>query len=110
MAAQRMGRFIGGADETDRHRGLAGVRSDALPEFKLYTDDGCEVAPKCLECPLPKCRYDVRGGARTMLNEVRDAEIARLRGEGWSPDDLAARYSVTRRTVFRILEQQRRAS
>jgi hypothetical protein len=29
-------------------------REDSVP-----TDTGCEVAPLCLECPLPKCRYDM---------------------------------------------------
>lgn len=87
------------------------VRSDSLPEFKLYIDDGCEVAPKCLECPLPKCRYDVQGGAKTMLNDVRDAEIARLRLDaGLSIDEIAQRFGVTRRTVYRVLHTQKQAT
>jgi len=24
-----------------------------------YKDDGCEYAPSCLDCPLPKCRHDM---------------------------------------------------
>ena len=25
-----------------------------------YRFDGCDVAPHCLNCPLPKCKYDDR--------------------------------------------------
>ena len=30
----------------------------SFPTASHYVDDGCEVSPKCLECPLPLCRYD----------------------------------------------------
>ena len=81
--------------------------ANAFPEGMEYRDDGCEVAPKCLECPLPRCRYDVKGGARVMINVDRDAEIERLRAEGYSHDDIAARFGVSRRTVFRVLSERR---
>lgn len=82
-------------------------KSNALPEGFDYQDDGCEVAPKCLACPLPKCRYDVHGGARVIRNVFRDAEIERLRDADWSPDDIAAHLSVSRRTVYRVLAVRR---
>lgn len=37
-------------------------RNGALPEDTVYLDDGCDIHPHCLTCPLPVCRYDVPGG------------------------------------------------
>lgn len=80
-------------------------RADALPEHFTYTDDGCDLAPRCLECPLRMCRYDVPlGGGRRLLNELRDREIVRLhRDERFTVDALAVRYRVSQRTIFRVL-------
>jgi hypothetical protein len=84
------------------------VRQDALPEFTRYRDEGCDLYPSCLTCPLPRCRYDKPGGARAILNLRRDREIRRLRRrQGLPVDMLARRYGVSRRTVFRILRKGR---
>ena len=83
-------------------------REDALPEHMQYRDEGCDLFASCLSCPLPRCRYDEPGGARAMLNRVRDGEIRRLRFEGGlAIDDISARFRVSRRTVFRVLRQGR---
>lgn len=82
-------------------------RPDALPENSHYHDDGCDVAPHCLSCPLPACRYDVVGGVRTMRNEVRDEAIIGMNGGGATIDAIPARYGVNRRTVFRVLQVSR---
>jgi hypothetical protein len=79
------------------------VRSDALPEYTRYRDDGCEVNPTCLTCPLPRCRYEEPGGLRALLNATRDKQIIQLRLTGIAVDELADRFSVSRRTVFRVL-------
>ncbi|MFN8559648.1 MAG: helix-turn-helix domain-containing protein [Dehalococcoidia bacterium] len=74
--------------------------SDHLPEQLHYRDDGCEISPKCLECPLPACRYDMppkRAGAL-----LREAELRRLLAEGLTADQAAERMGVSRRTVFRL--------
>lgn len=84
-------------------------REDALPEHMDYRDEGCDLFASCLDCPLPRCRYDTPGGARTMLNRVRDEEIRRLHGDRTLPvDELAVMFRVSRRTVFRVLQQQPR--
>jgi len=85
------------------------VRADALPEYTHYRDDGCEVHPHCLSCPLPRCRYEEPGGLRALLNERRDREIVELRLRGASVEELANRFGVSRRTVFRVLESYRQA-
>jgi hypothetical protein len=82
---------------------LRRVRSDALPEEIQYRDDGCDIHPRCLTCPLPRCRYDEPGGLRAMLNAYRDEQVVALRRDGAPVDQIAERYSLSRRTVFRIL-------
>jgi AraC-like DNA-binding protein len=80
------------------------VRADALPEHAEYRDEGCELSPSCLACPLVRCRYDVPGGARALLNRERDREIRAMRErEGLSAEAIAERFGVSRRTVFRVL-------
>jgi hypothetical protein len=79
------------------------VRRDALPEEIKYRDDGCDIHPYCLTCPLPRCRYDEPGGVRAMLNAYRDQQILALRHDGAPVDQIAERYRLSRRTVFRIL-------
>lgn len=82
---------------------LRRVRSDALPEEIQYRDDGCDIHSRCLTCPLPRCRYDEPGGLRAMLNVYRDQQVVALRRDGAPVDQIAERYSLSRRTVFRIL-------
>lgn len=80
-------------------------REDALPEHIAYRDEGCDLFASCLTCPLPRCRYDEPGGARTMMNVVRDREIRRLHETSYlNVDELATRFRVSRRTVFRVLQ------
>ena len=81
----------------------ARVRADALPEHTRYRDDGCDVHSTCLSCPLPRCRYEEPGGLRALLNAYRDEQIVQLRRKGMAVEDLADRFGVSRRTVFRVL-------
>lgn len=87
------------AENTIRTR----TRSDALPEHARYRDDGCDVHPHCLTCPLPRCRYDEPGGLRALLKTYRDQQIVELRLQGIPVDHLANRFRVSRRSIFRIL-------
>ncbi len=82
---------------------LRRVRRDALPEEIHYRDDGCDIHPHCLTCPLPRCRYDEPGGARALLNSYRDQQITGLRRDGVPVDQIAERFCLSRRTVFRVL-------
>lgn len=81
-------------------------RGDSLPEQIGYRDDGCDIYPACLTCPLPRCRYDEKGGLRAMINGYRDRQIAELRDSGVPAEDLSERFGLSRRTIFRILEMQ----
>jgi len=79
------------------------ARRDALPEHTQYADTGCDVHPTCLSCPLVRCRYDEPGGARRLLSEGRDRQIVALRRSGEAINQIAGRFGVSRRTVFRVL-------
>jgi hypothetical protein len=87
---------------------LRRVRSDALPEEIHYRDDGCDMHSRCLTCPLPRCRYDEPGGLRAMLNTYRDQQVVAQRRDGAPVDQIAERYCLSRRTVFRILSAEDR--
>jgi Helix-turn-helix domain of resolvase len=82
------------------------VRGDSLPEKTGYQDDGCEVSPQCLTCPLPRCRYDEPGGLIGLLNGLRDREIVALRSRGMAIEEIASTFAVSRRTVFRVLTEK----
>jgi hypothetical protein len=87
---------------------LRRARSDALPENTAYADTGCEVHSSCLSCPLVRCRYDQPGGTRRIVSEGRDRSIVALRRAGEGVEEIASRFGVSRRTVFRALARTRR--
>ena len=76
---------------------------DLLPEYCQYRDDGCELAVSCLECPFPKCVDEQPGGKRRWFKKLRDREIIRLFSRGRGIRELAARFSISQRTVQRAL-------
>lgn len=84
-------------------------RSDALPEYSDFNDTGCDLFRSCLSCPLPRCRYDEPGGAAAILRQMRDTNMQRMAAEGLSVDELAERFEVSRRTVFRVLSAAKAA-
>jgi hypothetical protein len=58
---------------------------------------------------LPQCRYEVNGGATAILRNGRDARIlAAVSRDGATVDDLARDFGLSRRTIFRVLERNRR--
>jgi hypothetical protein len=77
---------------------------DFLPEFCHYQDEGCELAPSCLECPFDICVEErlVRPAAAT--RNLRDAAMVKMHSENHiSAANLARRFHIDRRTVYRIL-------
>jgi len=99
LAAETTRSLPGGPDCSVRR-----PRRDALPEHTDYVDTGCDLHPSCLSCPLVRCRYDEPGGARRLISDERDREIVRLRRDADLPiGAIAARFGVSRRTVFRVL-------
>lgn len=77
---------------------------DVLPEYFPYRDDGCDVSPTCLRCPLPQCKYDNPGWLARVRRDARDRQVSRLHRDGGATiNELARRFGLSVRTVHRIL-------
>ena len=83
---------------------------DAVPEFYHYEDSGCEVSSSCLNCPLPQCKYDDPTWFQRYRRIARDLKVwSTMESEGLTVEEAAERFSVTVRTVFRIMRRCREA-
>ena len=83
-------------------------REDTITEFE---DTGCEVSLSCLTCPLPQCKYDdPRWYQRYQMLRKDLAVITAMQSENLTVDEAAQRFSVTTRTVFRIISRCSRAT
>jgi hypothetical protein len=81
---------------------------DVVPEHYPYKDDGCEVSASCLRCPLPRCKYDDPGWLQRTQRQRRDTQLLRAHREEKLPvAELAARFHVSQRTVWRVLQRER---
>lgn len=74
---------------------------DLVPEHCEYSDDGCDLFPSCLDCPLATCRYDHPW--QHTAKELRDGEMRRLHGGGMGVNELAQRFGLSKRTVYRAV-------
>ena len=85
--------------------GRKGVPSiDLLPEAFPYRDNGCEVSPSCLSCPLPKCKYDDPGWLIRARRAKRDQDVLTAhRCQESTTVELTRRFHVSQRTIHRIL-------
>jgi len=90
---------------------MASPQVDAVPEFYHYEDTGCEVSESCLNCPLPRCKYDDPIWYQKHRRLARDLKVLTvMRMEQLSVEEAAERFSVTVRTIFRIMRRCREAS
>lgn len=81
---------------------------DLLPEFCHYRDEGCKLAPSCLECPFPTCVEDSFWGRQKQMKYLRDVEIFRLHeSEALSTRAISRRFNLNLRTVERIVAARR---
>lgn len=81
--------------------------SDLPPEFCHYPDEGCELAGSCLKCPFPRCAYDRPGGGQELRKRLRDKEIVKLFAGGTDVGQIATRFGVSQRTIYRALRRAR---
>ena len=80
------------------------------PSIDHYEDTGCEVAEACLGCPLPRCKFDDMAWYSKYRRMARDLRIMSvIQNEELSVSEAAARFRITKRTVFRILKRCRHA-
>lgn len=78
-----------------------------MPHYKYdnfrvedFPDTGCNLAPKCLTCPLPRCKHDLP--LRTGITQLRAAEIAVLSAQGLTGQQMVDQLGITRRSVQRV--------
>jgi hypothetical protein len=100
----------------------AALRPSALREARLSRmsgplatippDRGCDLAPRCLECPLPQCRYDGererygsggRPSGPQFTTRMKAQEAARLRSEGYRIGQIAQQMGRHPRVIMRYL-------
>ena len=87
----------------DEIAGYTGSARDRVPELTHYQDEGCRFWHACLSCPFPCCVFELPGGPNRAMNAFRDGEMRRLYAAGTSAVEIADRFGVTRRSVYRIL-------
>ncbi len=84
---------------------------DDRPEYLHYEDEGCEVATKCLQCLLPRCKYDDPDWYRVTTRMMADvAKLKIMQADNLTIAMAADRFQITPRTVFRVLRRCREAS
>lgn len=76
-------------------------KQEPVPVYYVK-DEGCAVAPACLACPLPRCRYEVAGGIAAIQVRARADVIVAARAAGEPVASIAARLGISRRSVFRV--------
>jgi hypothetical protein len=83
-----------------------GPMVDALPEMFAYRDTGCKVSPSCLQCPLPRCKYDDPAWYRRYRLRGRNHQVWQThQAERATIFELAHRFGVSPRTIHRVLSQ-----
>jgi len=75
---------------------------------RSYMDAGCSLFPKCLECLLPRCRYDMRKWE--LRKTIRNLKIKQGLDEGRTIKELAEEYGLSERTIRRVVAPRCRKS
>ncbi len=76
---------------------------DQPPELLDYQDTGCRLWSACLSCPFPECFYGLPAGARQALSQFRAPLMRSLYDADVPLAEIAARFAVTERTVYRAI-------
>ena len=86
----------------------ASATIDVTPEFYHYEDTGCQISDSCLNCPLPRCKHDDPVWFQRNRRLARDFNVLMaIRMEQLTIEEASERFSVTERTIFRILRRCR---
>ena len=70
-------------------------------------EDGCDVSPRCLECPLSACKWDDPKPYRLWRMEKTDSAILAAFQNTGSERTAADALGITERTVYRAKARQR---
>jgi transposase-like protein len=82
---------------------------DGLPEHMHFTDTGCEASGACLDCPLPRCKFDDPNWYQAYKRQGRDQLVLDAYHQGLSVFQVARQLNVSTRTVHRVLARSREA-
>jgi hypothetical protein len=88
---------------------MVGSELDLLPDEIDWRDEGCEVFPSCLNCPLPRCVEEEPRGQQRLRLAARNRRMVELRQSGKSVRDIAGLFGVSQRTVERALKQSKKS-
>lgn len=84
-------------------------RAHVLPSSddpaELHPDVGCEVSPRCVECPLPICKYDDLAWYTRWKTDRLHQVLSRQRNAGTPRRIVAQMYDVSIRTVDRAVQR-----
>ena len=84
---------------------------DAMPELYHDEERGWEVSGACRDGPLPQCKYDDPAWFQRNRRLARDFKIwSAMQQDDLTVEDAAERFSVTVRTIFRIMRRCRDAT
>ena len=78
------------------------ARKDLLAENQKFPDRGCSLAPRCLKCPLKRCRYD-KAPVLFSSRAERWAFIWDLHKKGMPRYEIRRQLKVSEQTVYRAI-------
>jgi len=76
---------------------------ETLPQDIAWRDEGCDLFPSCLSCPLPRCIEEEPRGKQKLRMLDRASKMAGLKQNGKSIEEIASAFEVSTRTVQRAI-------
>ena len=99
-------------DEVDIDDGPADIAAlvssacdDPLPEYAQYRDEGCSLSDSCLNCPFPRCIYEVPGGMQRYEKDKQAREIVFQHGRGLTAKQIGRLLGESLRTIQRVIRE-----
>ena len=86
---------------------MSNNKSDYYNEYYNWRDEGCELFSSCLNCPLPYCIEEVPRGKQKLRLLDRAGQMADIKYQGKSTEEIARIFGVSGRTVQRALAKAR---
>ena len=79
---------------------------DATTESRKKEDTGCQISTSCIKCPLSRCKHDDPVWFQYHLRMAPSLKIWQtMVREDLTTDQAAERFSVSVRTIFRIMRR-----
>ena len=86
---------------------MSNNKTDYNNEHFNWRDEGCELFSSCLNCPLSYCIEEVPRGKQKLRLLDRAGQMADIRYQGKSTEEIARIFGVSGRTVQRALAKAR---